>query len=269
VTEYKNKLKNQVKIIEPTIIPQEIHIELPKKEVAKVEETKERSFVEQILMNERIRSLIINFVDPKTLIKLMLLNKQVNSYLSGWNMLSKLIISKATAMYTQRVKAIEAECNNKQRKEEMLKKEFDSDPNTLRIYSTYIKDPSSYSVQSYAAKALRNSRLFYLSREVYATKVEIKGLLDNLLSLGKKPSPTFIELNNELKDNEMAKLLSLEGIGNLEILFKGLQRSVELRVDDQNEVNKWFYNLQLCFCENYIALANLIPSFIVSSHHYI
>jgi hypothetical protein len=263
VAEYKNRLENEVKVV---VTPQEKEIKQPKEVVVKIEETKEETLVEQILMNERIGSLIINLVDLKTLLKLMLLNKQVNTYLNTWNMLSRLIITKIVSIYAQRTKVIQDEYNKQQKKEEMLKKEFDSDTDTLRVYNTYIKNTSSYTVQSYASKALRNSRLFYLSREVYATKVETKGFLDNILSLGKKPSPAFIEVDNKLKDNELAKLLSLEKIGSLEILFKGLQQSVELRVDDQNEVNKWFYNLQLCFCENYIALANIIPSFIVSPH---
>lgn len=252
------------------------HVERPKtpkeQNAIPIEEVKKENSEDLILLNGNIGSLIINFVDIETLLKLLLLNRSVYSYLTGWNALSKLMIRKITARYAQRANEIKSYFNQQKQKEEALNREFavESDPDIPRIYQSYIKDPSRFPPRSYAQKALRNSRLFYLSREVYATKVETKGFLDSIFSsLVGKSAPEFVEIGSELKDSEMAELLELERSGNLELIFKGLQRSVKLRVDDQNEVNKWFYNLQLCFCENYIALASVLPSISVSLPVYI
>lgn len=72
----------------------------------------------------------------------------------------------------------------------------------------------------------------------------------------------------ELAAEEVARLPELEKPTGMEELYKGLQHSVTKALNDQNEVNKWFYNLQLCFCENYIALANVVPVAMVTLSNY-
>ncbi len=63
----------------------------------------------------------------------------------------------------------------------------------------------------------------------------------------------------DLGTEQAGKLPALESPERIQDLYKGLQQSVAKRLNDQTDVNTWFYNLELCFCENYVALANVVP----------
>ena len=114
-------------------------------------------------------------------------------------------------------------------------------------------------------KALNHSRKFMITQKVYETREEDKSLIGNVIQIfSKRTKSMFIEKHGEeLNTEDEEKLLEIERIKNLEQLYKILQQSIEKIIDDQSEVNRWFYNLQLFFCENYIALANLLPVVIV------
>ena len=223
--------------------------------------------IEQLILNNSIGSTIMSYIDIKGMRNLMLMNKRINVHLGSCNSLTKIIYIKLSLQYTQQINQINENIKKEKEKMERLKKEFDvqSDPEMPRIYQKYIAELQSYTLDPYIEQALRHSRRFVLSQKVYEMKKTDKGFIGNVIqAFSKNNQFEFIEVSAEdIKEIDKLKLKELEKIENLEQLYKGLQLSIESKVEDQNEVNKWFYNLQLCFCENYIALANLIPIVVV------
>jgi len=211
--------------------------------------------------------IILEFCDEKDTLNLFLVNKNIYANLLDFKGLGKILLYKFIYKFNSCLNTIKTLINNDRQKNELLKKEFSiqSDPEIPKIFKKYITEQQiCKKIDDYIEKALKHSRLFIMSHSVYTIfdESDQKSFLGSLF--GKKPSGPIIKTHDlELQEAEMQKLPDIEKIENLEKLYKSLQTSVSNLVNDQNEVNRWFYNLQLCFCENYIALANLLPISIV------
>ena len=112
---------------------------------------------------------------------LLLLNKRINGF---WPRIAVNLLGKITRGYRGRVQNIEEEMKRERQERERLKAAFEvhKEPDLPDIYSRYIEQQEP-AVGKQVDLALRHSRLFAMSHEVYKYKGESKGLLGSVLNL--------------------------------------------------------------------------------------